>query len=618
MANHGVGTKFASVNLNKSYGQQHSSSHHHSSSSSYGSSRTRSSGGGGMVVLSRPRSSQKAGPKLSVPPPLNLPSLRKEHERFDSLGLGGGPAGGGVSGNGSRPSSSGMGWTKPATVVAVVQEKEPFGEQTHHEGLRPVDGFSTSYMPPSARLGVVGVAPPTATPASLQSRPTAEKAAVLRGEDFPSLRATLSTGPPQKLKENLNQKQKHLLTDNLSIEQKDGNANMHSQFHPSHASSDGNALSEDGGETHSFTSSRAPDHARKQEEYFLGPLPIVRLNTRSDWADDERDTSHGLTDRSREARDHGFSKNEAYWERDFDMPRVCAMPLKPPLNLDKRGQRDSETGRVSSSEVPKLSPVKAASREGSEGNSWRNSSFSKDGFVGLDVGNERNGGVRPSSMNREVDKVNKYVPSSFRENVHDDFVKKEIGFVQGGRQPWGNTMESYGGRLPERNGRDRYAGTEIQNRYDIDSVHSSVSKSSFSVGGKGHPPNDPLLNFCREKRNLQKSEKAFLEDPFMKDFGTSGFDGRDLFSSGIVGVVKKKKDVLKQTDFHDPVRESFEAELERVQRMQEQERQRVIEEQERALELARREEEERLRQVREQVMHFLVVARAILSLLFIY
>ncbi|PHT49882.1 hypothetical protein CQW23_09629 [Capsicum baccatum] len=75
---------------------------------------------------------------------------------------------------------------------------------------------------------------------------------------------------------------------------------------------------------------------------------------------------------------------------------------------------------------------------------------------------------------------------------------------------------------------------------------------------------------------------------------------RDLFSGGLTGGIKRKKDVVKQTDFYDPVRESFEAELERVQKMQELERQRVMEEQERALEKARREEEERQRLIKEE------------------
>ncbi|BAT97071.1 hypothetical protein VIGAN_09042200, partial [Vigna angularis var. angularis] len=96
------GTKYVSVNLNKSYGKH---------STALGS--VRSQRPGAAVVPSRPRSSHKDGPKLSVPPPLNLPSLRKEHECFDSLGSGGGPAGPGDSGSGSRPSSAGLGWTKP-------------------------------------------------------------------------------------------------------------------------------------------------------------------------------------------------------------------------------------------------------------------------------------------------------------------------------------------------------------------------------------------------------------------------------------------------------------------------------------------------------------------------
>ena len=90
--------------------------------------------------------------------------------------------------------------------------------------------------------------------------------------------------------------------------------------------------------------------------------------------------------------------------------------------------------------------------------------------------------------------------------------------------------------------------------------NSFVTKSSFSVGSKGLSVNDPILNFCRDKRPSLKNEKPYQEDPFTRDFGTSSFDGRDPFSGGLVGVVKKKKDMLKQTDFHDPARESFEAE----------------------------------------------------------
>ncbi|TKY55713.1 hypothetical protein E2542_SST20132 [Spatholobus suberectus] len=150
------GTKYVSVNLNKSYGQH---------STSFGSNRTPRPAAGAAAATSRPRSSHKAGPKLSVPPPLNLPSLRKEHERFDSLGSAGGPAGPGGPGSGSRPSSSGLGWTKPVTE----------------------DGLSRSVT--------------QGKPAAAAAAPVSS--AVLRGEDFPSLRATLALGPGpnQKIQE---------------------------------------------------------------------------------------------------------------------------------------------------------------------------------------------------------------------------------------------------------------------------------------------------------------------------------------------------------------------------------------------------------------------------------
>lgn len=640
MANHGVGSKFVSVNLNKSYGQPPHPPHQ----SSYGSNRTRTGshgGGGGMVVLSRSRNMQKIGPKLSVPPPLNLPSLRKEHERFDSSGLGSGQSGGSGSGNGSRPTSSGMGWTKPGTVA--LQEKDGGGD--HHlfgrsgseaqavdsvdQGLHSVDGVTRGsgvYMPPSARSGTL--VPPIS--AASRAFPSVEKAVVLRGEDFPSLQAALPTtsGPAQKPKDGQNQKQKHVLSEELSNEQRESDhlsllVDMRPQVQPSHHN-DGNRLNANR-EGHGLGSSCKTELTRKQDDYFPGPLPLVRLNPRSDWADDERDTGHGFTER---ARDHGFSKTEAYWDRDFDMPRSGVLPHKPAHNVfDRWGQRDNEAGKVYSSEVPKLDPygrdvrtpsrdgyVRTPSRDGYEGNSWRTSSpLPKGGFSSQEVGNDRGGfGVRPSSMNRETSKENnKYAPSPLLENSRDDFSvvsanrdsalgRRDMGYGQGGKQHWNHNMESFSSRGAERNMRDRH-GNEHNNRYRGDAFqNSSISKSSFSLGGKSLHMNDPILNFGREKRSFVKNEKPYLEDPFLKDYGSTGFDGRDPFSGGLVGLVKRKKEVAKPTDFHDPVRESFEAELERVQKMQEMERQKIIEEQERAMELARREEEERARLAREQ------------------
>ncbi|KAH1072944.1 hypothetical protein J1N35_025272 [Gossypium stocksii] len=613
MANSGGGNKFVSVNLNKSYGQQPSKQHYHSHhSGSYVSNRTRTgAGSGGMVVLSRPRSSQKTGSKLSVPPPLNLPSLRKEHERFDSLGSSGVPASGGVSVTGPRPGSSGMGWAKPGSVAWQEKEGLVGGDDHVNDGvdrLNADDGMTKAssgvYMPPSVRSGST-----SSTSASAIGFPPLDKATVLKREEFPSLQAALPvvSGAEKKQTDGLNQKQKQLAMAGQELSDKHGDGSqsnsvidMLPQLQSGRIAVD-NGLSENGGKARSTSGSRLLEQGRKQDEYFPGPLPLVSLNPRSDWADDERDTGHVSDHR----RDQGYSKTEAYWDRDFNMPRAGVLPHKPAHGLfDRRGLHDNDTGRTLSSEVAKLDPygmdAKLPSREGREGNAWRASSpLPKDGIGSQEIARDRNSvGTRPSSMNRE--KENKYISSPFRDNAQGDNGRRDLGYGNGGRQAWNNSADSFSSRGSERNTRERY-GNEQYNRHKGDAFQNTfLSKPSFPLGGKALPVNDPILNISRDKRPLSKNEKSYLEDPLMKDIGATRFDGWDPFSANLVGVVKRKKDTVKQTDFHDPVRESFEAELERVQKMQEQERQRIIEEQERALEQARREEEERLRLAREQ------------------
>ncbi|KAK8321098.1 hypothetical protein V6Z12_A12G080400 [Gossypium hirsutum] len=612
MANSGGGNKFVSVNLNKYYAQQSSKQHYHSHhSGSYGSNRARTgAGNGGMVVLSRPRSSQKSGSKLSVPPPLNLPSLRKEHERFDSLGPGGVPANGGASVSGPRPGSSGMGWAKPGSVAWQEKEGLVGGDDHVNDGvdrLNADDGMtkvsSGVYMPPPVRSGST-----SSTSASAIGCLPLDKATVLKREEFPSLQAALPvvSGAEKKQTDGLNQKQKQLAMAGQELSDKHGDGSrsnsvtdMLPQLRSGRIAVD-SELSEKGGEARRTSGSRLLEQGRKQDEYFPGPLPLVRLNPRSDWADDERDTGHVSDHR----KDQGYSKTEAHWDRDFDMPRAGVLPHKPAHGLfDRRGLRDNDTGRTLSSEVAKLDPysidARLPSREVREGNAWRASSpLPKDGIGTQEIARDRNSvGARPSSMNRE--KENKYT-LSFRDNAQGDNGRRDLGYGNGGRQVWSNSADSFSSRGSERSTRERY-GKEQYNRHKGDAFqNSSLSKPSFPLGGKALPLNDPILNFSRDKRPFSKNEKSYLEDPLVKDFGATRFNGWDPFSANLVGVVKKKKDTAKQTDFHDPVRESFEAELERVQKMQEQERQRIIEEQERALELARREEEERQRLAREQ------------------
>ncbi|KAL8247040.1 hypothetical protein R6Q59_008256 [Mikania micrantha] len=520
MANNhgGSGSKFVSVNLNKLYGQA-SHLNYQSHSGSYGpgvgANRARTGGpGGGMVVLSRNRPLQKAMPKLSVPPPLNLPSLRKEYEKIDSSGAGGGVSGGAGSGSGSRPTSSGMGWTKPGNIALKEKENTQVSEGTKVNG---------AYMPPSARHGNAVSA----------HHSNVEKAMVLMGEDFPSLRAVLPSSKvptAQKHKEGSgsSQKVKQLVSEESSNDiSHTSHFNSTGHIQPSHHMP--NRVNENPRPNPAHM-----DHAQKQED----PLSLVWLNPRSDWADDERDTSRRFVGRG--GSDQELPKTETYWDRDFDVP---ILPHKPPNNLSERH------GRGSTSEVLKAEPYR-------EINSWRNSSIYKDRSAGSHAINEGNNITVPNHLSTHHVVVT--------ENQDSAYVRRGTGQ---GRQWNHHHIESPG------------------NRTEVYQKSTTGSKSGFFLGGKAA---------------FSKSERTYLDDSYQKDLSSGVYDERDPFTGNFVGVLKRKKGVIEHTDFHDPVRESFEAELERVQKMQEMERQRIVDEQERALEQARREDKERRREILEE------------------
>ncbi|KAL1536335.1 hypothetical protein AAHA92_29005 [Salvia divinorum] len=621
MANHG--SKFVSANLNKSYGHQHHSHHYthvNGGSGSYGQAsgtagrgRAGGAGGGGMLVLSRSRGgAPKAAPKLSVPPPLNLPSLRKEHEKFDMSGPGGPGAIAGI-GSGSRPSSSGLGWSKPMAAATVLPEKTESGVDTPGiNGTSDAAGASRvgSYMPPSARS--MGVRVMGSASASQEFVPSAEKAMLLKGEDFPSLQAArpVSSGASQKHKDGLNQKQKQVVHDDLTQDKEESYhlgpmSDMHYPPGQSLANAGGNRSVENGGAAHKMVGGRMTNQIRKQEEFFPDPLPLVRMNPRSDWADDERDTGHGFVE---QGRDIGYSNSGNYWDRDFDLPRPSILPHKPAANhYDRWAQRDNETGKNISSEVLKMDlynkDVRTPSREGKEVNKW-GTSLSKDGVS--EIGNHRvDIGARMAGNN--MAKNNKYAPPHYGDTIRDGsatlskdtaFGRRDLGHV-GQQMQRNSSSDSFSNQGADRTSWDLHVSDQ-PNRYRGDNFQNkALSRPFIASSGRWPPIADPILTMGRKNR-FSNSDKPLSDDPFSRNYSSAGFDERDLFSDGLVGVIKRKKDAAKSTHFHDPVRESFEAELERVQKMQELERQRIVEEQERALDQTRRQEEERLRRIREE------------------
>lgn len=78
---------------------------------------------------------------------LNLPSIRKEHEKFDLSGSGGGVAGCAGSGSGSRPNSSSLGWTKPKDGSGDSQAADVVDQNVATESLIGFLSFKVLHHP---------------------------------------------------------------------------------------------------------------------------------------------------------------------------------------------------------------------------------------------------------------------------------------------------------------------------------------------------------------------------------------------------------------------------------------------------------------------------------------
>ncbi|KAH0451513.1 hypothetical protein IEQ34_018812 [Dendrobium chrysotoxum] len=496
MAHH---SKFLSVNLNKSYGNPSSTT------SGYGNGRLRSSGGaGGMVVLSRPRSSSgatahKSASKLAVPPPVNLPSLRKEHERLDpaSSKPSSGHSGSGL-GPGHGPS---IGWTKPGPSS---------GEQQSIAGDPRPQVFT-------------------------------EKAVILKGEDFPSLLATSASSSKQK------QRQISEKSDGWEAKTELSSVlDMRPQLRSS-ALINGNVLGRDDG------SIRIPylaGQSRQEDTDIRASLPLVRLRQTSDWDDDERDRNHGASasdDRDGRLLLDGEAHGLLYWDSGRG-------------DLHGRGFLNSK-------------------KVGRDFNSWRvtiqpNKDFSVPHELHVDGDLV---GPRNSSVSRRASKESSHAGLSNGDKRDFDPIVS-IGNVE--------ISESFNGRV------------EVSNNWQRGKPFSSgvISKGPAPSGVKSLILKDTGLNFS-EEMVVSNIGKSYVEGA---NWGGKGPLSSDAMLDLNAKVFRKKKEAMKTSNLFDPVRESFEAEIERVQQLQELERQRVMEEQARAMEDARREVEERERRVREE------------------
>jgi hypothetical protein len=444
-----------------------------------------------MVVLSRQRGSSLAKPqppKLSVPRPLNLPSLRKEHERFDG-------AASAASGAASAPARSGapvVGWTKPAPAA----EKPP--------GPAALPG--TADRPPSYGFS--------------------EKAAVLRGEDFPSLKAAVAPPPPAP-------SQRHKDADGGRVATPEARP-MHLGMRPQVAPSRAVEHVSSGGAIGAGTRPSA-----EKQRHDLGPLPMVRLRYDSDWADDERDT--GLSLPERDSRERGFGRSEVM------------IPGRDLYGTSRENFQNDPFGRDGV----------ATNKERGQDGLWRSPVSSQHHRARTEG--------RPYSAGRGS------IPAGGSNS-------------RGPHSAYGqNGAEQYGVPRVGETASERYAYNS-NNWPKVNSFQNNIgSKVQPFAGTKGPLINEPVSKFGREKRITGSPAKPLIED--------GGFDS---ISAVNLSTIKKKKEATRSTDFHDPARESFEAELDRILRVQEQERQRLLEEQTRAREFAQKQEEERERLIREE------------------
>ncbi|XP_020587520.1 LOW QUALITY PROTEIN: uncharacterized protein LOC110029532 [Phalaenopsis equestris] len=481
-------SKFLSVNLNKSYGKPSVSSSPSSSAAGYGNGGPRSAvGGGAMVVLSRPRSSSgatahKPAQRLAVPPPVNLPSLRKEHERLDPA-LSKPSSGHGGSGLGIGNNSS-MSWTKPTPPMEDSSIKAGGSRSLSAVEQR---SFSKNSLPQGFM----------------------EKPVILRGEDFPSLMATSTYVSKQK------QKQVSDNTDGLVEKTEPSSVVDMSSILRSSPQIKKNVQGSEGGSKRLVLDSL--EQSRQGAGNFPGPLPIVRLRHTSDWDDDERDRNH--VDHYDEARS-SLSRDKEFMalkkeDRNFSSWRVTVEPNREIL-------------------------------------SSRALHVDKDHF---------------SSRNLAMSK------GTGKESNYDRLVSS-MGIGNGGVTEGSNDRD------------------EVSNNWQRGKPYTNSMISRV----KGGSTNDSLHNFTKESL-MPNVGRSYAED--------ASWGGKDTFSSEAMldlkaKVLRKKKESEKHTDIFDPARESFEAELERVQLLQEQERRRVMEEQARVMEAARREAEERERVAREE------------------
>eukprot|EP00250_Pteridium_aquilinum_P021052 c25015_g3_i1 orf=264-7748(+) len=630
MARTGSSSKFVPVNLNNSYGQTLPVSNGGASaSSSLGRSRSFSNSYGGMVTLSRSTkvssssssstavSVSSRASKLAVPRPVNLPSLRREHSGNDPT----------IALVGSVGSS---GWTKQTgdeTVDAVAPRSDGFKGDSSSWGNR-APGLDASTHIAERRLLSAGrqsaYSPPgpgdNGIPASGLVSPVT-KAVVFRGEDFPTLQAAAvpfspSLPPPLRSKD-LQHKQleKH-------VEAPDEQKTTHQQVH---------AIGDDSRQSNHSQQLQPAQPVRTQVRgtfpdqvdtgadrggaYSRGPSPLIRLTHTSNWADDERETLSGF--RTQESVQSEWAESNKGFRTAGNWPSDHSADIdfrRPMPRSSHPGRNDADSSMHTGSAMkgvygkdgdPKRGPLNGSRFEldyrgdfDRMNNNLGRNDFLKRGWSFSAAESTLNRDARFANSNN-VNERESYTNGRAYLREGNNFRQDTSGrdmFTRDGRP--GLYFQDAGQRHDAKFGKDVFIGRQGFPGGLPSPGPRAGQRPGFSYNGSDVAlPSKPQsgVDYKRDKRASGIYGQVYDEDPFLGD----AISTRPT-PFYVASQPKMKKDAPKDNDYRDPARESFEAELERVEKMLEQERQRAVEEREKAIELARKEQEEQERLAREE------------------
>ncbi|KAI5061119.1 hypothetical protein GOP47_0023624 [Adiantum capillus-veneris] len=546
---------------------------------------------------------------------------------------------------GSRSMTSESSWNFPLSQAKAIaspdgenmEQKAPFYHSGASSSQAP-SAKSSLYIPPSSRNSNALNSHP------IQHAQPSEKAMVVRGEDFPTLQAAVRplSVPALQRQRDLQQKQRdkqHELkgqhvklqqlsqqqntkVDVLQVKQYAGPPLQPSR--PQHTLPKQPSIAEG----LPYDAHRA---AEKVTNRFNGPSPLIRLTHTSNWGDDERETlqsanTQGLmqSDRLETGRPRNGYHLVDSWALDHKVDTDTGRPTSRNGSVSHfgRGHRDLRDNNRNGGFVSEGSStqdmnfsngaIKGLSGQQFDVDSWeditswgrgpaRTAPSKQDrGYSPKEVISNRDariGNLSSSSDSKNMGSMRDMHLSSHRD-VDPSHRGDRLGtnrFTRDARSRDGNRLDVNSSKLgvdDRQGGRIRKSGGGYQyGRSDVSSagrVHTGARSDLLGLDyGRDRRVStlygqDP---FTDEPRSF-KSSQSLVFEAFVD---SSGFEAK---------ITKRKKDEL--SSFHDPAREHFEAELERVQKMQEQERQRLVEERERAMELARKEEEERERLAREE------------------